>query len=103
MAGAQRLRSFACTPVFTAAPMISGVAQVGQTLTSDSGTIRNGSVTGRQWKRGGADIAGATGATYVCQAADVDSVITVEVTATNQLNTRNAVAATTAPTAAVVA
>lgn len=71
-------------PVNQALPVISGTAQQGQTLTVTNGTW-SGSPTSyaRQWKRNGVDIAGATATTYVLVQADVGSVITCTVTATN--------------------
>ena len=100
---AQRSRGFMCVPTFTAAPSISGTAQSGQTLTGSSGTIVRGSVSARQWRRDGVAIGGATGATYVLQAADVGKVITLAVTAVNGLNGASTTTAVSAPTAAVIA
>lgn len=69
---------FSSTPT----PTVSGVAQVGKTLTAATG---NWSPTpdslSYQWKRGGAAIAGATARTYVAVAADTGKSITVTVTA----------------------
>ena len=92
-----------CVARFTAAPSISGTAQNGQTLTGASGTIANGAVSGRQWKRNGVNIVGATSATYVLQAADIGTAITFEVTATATLRSINLTKATSAPTATVIA
>ena len=71
-------------PANTAAPAITGTAQVGQTLTSSTGTWSN-SPTGYayQWLRGGVAIAGATAASYVQVSADLAASITVRVTASN--------------------
>jgi hypothetical protein len=87
-------------PANTVLPAITGTARVGQTL-----TVSNGTWTGspaptftRQWKRGGTNIAGATGATYVLVTADAGAVITCAVTATN---TGGSATATSAGTAAV--
>jgi hypothetical protein len=100
---AQRSRGFMCAPTFTVAPSITGTAQSGQTLTGASGTVARGTVTGRQWRRNGAAIVGATNATYVVQPADVGAAITFAVTATNGLNANSKVTATSVPTAAVIA
>ncbi|RVI58530.1 hypothetical protein CN189_26150 [Sinorhizobium meliloti] len=81
-------------------PAISGTAQVGQTLTSTTGTWSGSPTFARQWKAGGVAISGATAATYVPVVGDVGKVITVTVTATND---SGSVSATSAPTAAVIA
>jgi len=71
-------------PGNTTAPAISGTAQVGQTLTVSNGTwTGTGLSYARQWLRGGTNIAGATNATYVLQAADEGTLISCRVTATN--------------------
>ena len=72
-------------PANTVLPTITGTKTQGQTLTSTTGTW-TGSPTityARQWQRGGVNISGATGTTYVLQLADVGSTIKVVVTATN--------------------
>lgn len=84
-------------PVNTAVPTISGTVAVGQTLTSTTGTW-SGAATityARQWLRDGAVIAGATGTTYVVQAADQTHKISVRVTATNSLGSGIATSAQT--------
>ncbi|MQW43490.1 hypothetical protein CN217_20970 [Sinorhizobium meliloti] len=81
-------------------PAISGTAQVGQTLTSTTGTWSGSPTFTRQWNADGAAIVGATAATYVPLVGDVGKVITVTVTATND---SGSVSATSAPTAAVIA
>lgn len=100
---ARRSRGFMCVPAFTVQPSISGTAQSGQTLTGASGTIVRGAVSSRQWRRDGAAISGATGATYVLQAADVGKLITFAVTAAGTLNGANKVTAVSPPTVAVIA
>lgn len=88
-------------PVNTVLPAITGTAQDGQVLTVSNGTWSNAPTSyARQWKRGGANIAGATGTTYTCVTADVGSTITCTVTATNASGSASA---TSAPTAAVTA
>jgi hypothetical protein len=100
---AQRSRGFMCVPSFTVAPSITGQAKNGQTLTGVSGTIANGALSSRRWLRDGVAISGATGATYVVQAADIGHLITFEVTATASLVAANTKVATSAPTATVIA
>lgn len=61
-------------------PVISGVAEVGETLTCTTGTwTRNGSFT-YQWYRDGVAIGGATSSTYVIAVADLDTDLTCVVT-----------------------
>ena len=79
-------------PVNTAPPTITGTAQVGQTLSATTGTW-SGSPTSFafQWQRctsaglDCADIAGASGGTYVVSGSDVGSTLRVVVTATNAM------------------
>lgn len=90
-------------PSFTVQPSISGTPQVGQTLTGNSGTISNGSVSARQWLRDGVAISGATAATYALVAADAGKSVTFRVTATGAGGstdaTSQAVTVAAAPTA----
>lgn len=81
-------------PVFSAQPSITGTLQVGQTLSCSTGTATGtGTVTyARQWTRDGADIAGATGATYTLQAADDLTTIGCRVTATDSVGSTAALA-----------
>lgn len=75
-------------------PSISGTATVGSTLTADHG-VWLGSPTNYTyaWKKEGFNIPNATGTTYVVQSTDLNSVITVEVTATNGGGSNTAVSA----------
>ena len=88
-------------PVNTASPVISGTTTVGSTLTTTNGTW-SGSPTPtytRQWQRCAttcADIAGATGTTYVLVAADAGQKLQVVVTATNSAGSASATSAQTA-------
>lgn len=89
-------------PVNTTLPAITGVAQEGETL-----SVSDGKWTGTlpivytyQWNADGAPIADATDGSYVLAAADVGTVITCTVTATNNVGTASV---TTAATAEVVA
>jgi hypothetical protein len=71
-------------PVNTAAPVASGTGTVGQVLSSTTGTWSNSPVSyGYQWKRGGANIAGAAAASYTLVAADSGTSVSCMVTATN--------------------
>lgn len=72
-------------PVNTAAPAASGTALVGQALSCTAGTwTGTPSISyAYQWRRGGADISGATASTYVLTAADQGHGIDCAVTATN--------------------
>jgi Cellulase (glycosyl hydrolase family 5) len=91
---------FALVPVKTVAPVISGTAQVGQTLTATAGTWANTPTSyAYQWNRGGTAINGAASSTYVPVAADVGNTLTVSVIATN--GSGSSAPATSAPTAAV--
>lgn len=92
----------AISPVNTVLPAISGTAVQGQTL-----SVSLGAWTGTapisyacQWQRAEIDIAGATSADYVLQAADVGAAVCVVVTATNAAGS---ITANSAVTVAVVA
>ena len=78
-------------PVNTGLPVISGITEVGQTLTTTNGTWSN-TPTGYtyQWKRGGVNIGGATSGTYLLVTADLTATITVAVTATNSAGSATA-------------
>lgn len=94
-------------PKNTVAPTISGIPQVGQTLTATPGTWTGSPSTFTyRWQRcdptgaNCADIPAATGQTYVLTDSDVGSTIRVVVSAQNALGTATA---TSAPTAVVSA
>ncbi|MBM9461773.1 hypothetical protein JK386_17920 [Nocardioides sp. zg-536] len=61
-------------------PKVAGQALVGKSLTSALGSWSNGATLARQWKRNGAPIAGARGASYRLKAADRGARITLAVT-----------------------
>ena len=90
-------------PANTTPPSIAGAARVGSTLTASAGTW-TGSPTSYayRWQRCGfdgsgcADVAGATGTTYVPVAADAGHTLRVVVTATNSAGSTPASSATTA-------
>jgi len=89
------------TPFNTVRPTITGTAQVGQTLTSTTGTWKGtGNSYGRRWTADNVTIPGATGVTYVPVVGDVGKVIRVVVSATNASGTADS---TSNPTAAVIA
>jgi hypothetical protein len=102
--GAPKAGTVAPGPVNTVAPVISGTAAVGQTLTTTNGTW-TGTPTitfAYQWRRDGANIPGATSSTYVVQVADQGAGITCRVTATNPDGFRAATSNTiTIPAASV--
>lgn len=91
-------------PANSSAPVVSGTAAVGQTLSATSGTW-TGSPTSYayQWRRCSGttctNISGATSTTYAIQSADVSYTLDVVVSATNDAGT---VAAASSPTAQVV-
>jgi hypothetical protein len=92
----------ALVPVKTAAPVISGTAQVGQTLTATAGTWANTPTSyAYQWNRGGTAISGAASSTYAPAAADVGNTLTVSVIATN--GSGSSAPATSAATSPVTA
>jgi hypothetical protein len=72
-------------PIFRGTPAISGSAIIGQTLTCSTGNPigRPAATVTYQWKRDGGNIGGATNSTYLVDAADYNTTITCEVTATN--------------------
>lgn len=88
------------TPVNGIIPAISGIAQVGQTLTVWPGVWAPFGTFTYQWKNEGANIVGATDSTYVPVVGDVGDNITVTVTCTN---TGGAASATSAETLPVIA
>ena len=95
-------------PVNTALPVVSGPAQVGQSLSATPGSWSNApSSFGYQWRRCNtsgaacADIGSATGVSYLLVAADQGSTIRVRVVASNGAGP--SAPADSAQTAAVVA
>lgn len=72
-------------PSNISAPVISGVPETGQLMSSTTGTW-DGDPTityGYQWLRNGANISGATSSTYTVQVADEGNTLVCRVTATN--------------------
>jgi hypothetical protein len=79
-------------PANTAVPTVSGTPAQGNTLTAIPGTW-TGTPTPTltdQWERNGADIASATGLTYVVAANDVGASIRIRETATNSVGSVSA-------------
>ena len=91
-------------PANTVAPVVSGTAQFGQTLSTTNGTwtgVPSPSFS-YQWQRAGSNIGGATGSTYQLVSADVGNAIRCVVTATNVAGSSSANSnATSAVVAAV--
>lgn len=82
------------------APVVSGKAVVGQTLTVATGTWPDGTL-GYQWKRDGTAISGATSSSYQVVSADVGAAITFTLSWTKQ--GYPATSRTSQPTAKVTA
>jgi len=82
-------------PALTGAVAISGTAQLGYTLTANTGALGGSGAISYRWVRNGGAIVG-TAAQYTLQAADVGSAITVTVSRSG-----NSGSVTSAPTAAV--
>ena len=92
-------------PVNTAAPVISGTAQVGQTLAASPGSWANSPTSyAYAFAVGGVQVQSGSSNAYAPQAADVGKAITVTVTATNAGGSISAAsAATSSVTAAPMA
>jgi len=86
-------------PKNTIAPVISGTAERGETLTSTTGTwTGTGTITyAYQWKRNGVDISGATASTYVLVVADDNANMTCVISATDTEGTKSATSNTLGP------
>jgi formylglycine-generating enzyme required for sulfatase activity/fibronectin type 3 domain-containing protein len=68
-------------PALTGIITITGTAQVGQTLTANTGSLGGSGTITYQWKRG-STVIGTNISTYTVQTADIGSTITVTVTRT---------------------
>ena len=79
--------SYGSLPVNTVAPVVSGTATVGQTLSTTNGTWTGAPAPTftYQWQRSGSNIGGATSSTYVLEFGDAGSTLRCVVTATNTL------------------
>jgi cytochrome c551/c552 len=82
-------------PENTAAPIVSGTAEVGQTLTCSQGTWIGASPISfdYRWLRNGVAIGGAESSVYTVTAADEGHSISCEVTATDGAGSKSAVSA----------
>lgn len=92
---------FAYAPVNTVAPVLSGTASVGQTLSVTTGTW-TGTPTPTYtyvWKADTTVISGATASTYVLTSGETGKTITVVVTATNEQAAVNATSNALGPVA----
>ena len=88
-------------PVATAPPVVSGNPAVGRRMTASSGTWDQAGLTyAYQWLRDGVPVGGATSSSLVLGAEDVDSKMSVQVTATRGAGAPGV--ARSAETAAVV-
>jgi hypothetical protein len=79
-------------PINTIAPVITGIAQRGETLTSTTGTwTGTGTISfAYQWQRNEVNISGATSSTYMLVADDDNTSITCVVSATDSEGTGTA-------------
>jgi hypothetical protein len=84
------------SPVNLTAPVISGTAERGETLSSTTGTWSgDGAISyAYQWKRDGSNILGATSSTYLLAAADDNTFISCLVFATDNIGTRSKISNT---------
>jgi hypothetical protein len=96
--------SYGAAPVNTVAPVVSGTATVGQTLSTTNGTWTGAPAPTftYQWQRVTTNISGATSSTYVLVDADGGSTIRCVVKATNAV-APSGVTANSNSTAAVAA
>lgn len=95
----------AATPASAGAPIVTGKARVGETLSTTDGTwLPAASGYAYQWQRRTAgvftDITGATGKTYTLIAADEGAQLRVKVTATNADGSGDGYSAATVPVVA---
>ena len=99
--GAATATSATTYPVLLEFPAVSGTAQVGQTLTSTTGTWKNATSFAYQWSSNKTWIAGATAATYTPVSSDVGHTLTSTVVATGSPGAKSS--ATSAATVPIVA
>lgn len=72
-------------PVLTAAPVVSGTEEVGETLTCTNGTFTGAETItySYQWFANGVAVSGATASTYELKASDLNKVFMCRVMAKN--------------------
>lgn len=80
----------AAAPTNSVLPAISGIAQVGQTLTAWEGVWSQASTFTYVWEADGTPISGATSKTYSPVVGNIGEVLTVVVTATNSAGNASA-------------
>lgn len=83
-------------PVNSVAPVVTGTATQGQTLTCSTGTWSKSPTYAYQWLRAGVPVVGATASTRILAAGDVGSKMSCRVTATNNAISASATSAETA-------
>lgn len=76
-------------PVNTAAPAVTGTAQVGQTLSCSTGTWTGATSYAYQWLHNGGPIIGATSSDYVPIEDNIGALLACIVTATNATGSYN--------------
>jgi len=96
--------SYGALPVNTVAPVVSGTATFGQTLSTTNGTWTGvpAPTYTYQWQRGGSNIGSATASTYTLVAGDVGFTIRCVVTATNAIGSASANSNSTSAVIALV-
>ena len=96
--------TYSSAPANTVAPVVSGTATVGQTLSTTNGTWTGAPdpTFTYQWQRAESNIGGATSSTYVLVSADVGNAIRCVVTGTNAVSAVSANSNATGSVAAVV-
>lgn len=79
-------------PVNTALPVVSGTPSVGSVLSCTTGTWTGDPtiVYTYHWRRDGVNISGATASTYTLVSADLGTLVSCSVTATNSAGTQKA-------------
>ena len=89
-------------PVNTVAPIVTGTASFGSTLSTTNGTWTNTDTYTYQWQRTGTNISSATSSTYTLVQADIGNAIRCVVTGTNSYGNSSANSNATANVVAIV-
>jgi hypothetical protein len=99
LAGQVAAMTRAGAPINVVAPAVSGVVQVGMTLSVSDGSWINSPVPpySYQWRRNGVAIAGAIGQNHTLVTADAGTFISCAVTASNAVGSTVAVSASVGP------